>query len=221
MASKFYLRNYVPNIIISDGTKSMALTMTSGNNGSGDNEDLALSYFKTTSASHQQNIMTLANTNPQYIYVSRYQSPGLRAQTIDANTWTIGICCGEANDDMNMYFLPCLYVYDVTGAAVRGYIYDSTTALGSELSYSTATCGIVVTLSGSAVTVTAGDILCLEVWGYTAGTAGTSRNFYHYIGGATDPTAGSSYTGGGSYISTPQDNIRMQTNVIISGGLRL
>lgn len=102
--------------------------------------------------------------------IRKFVSPALPATDIAAQNWTIDMSVAESSTNANYFLCFSLYILKADGT-VRGFIYDSATALGTE--FPTSSTARVATVAGAAVTgVVAGDQLVCEVWG--AGTqAGT------------------------------------------------
>lgn len=138
---------------------------------------------------------TTANQN---VYLGRW-SFSLGGIAITAQTWSYGYLMDESNAQANIFASLSLYVWNTTSSNVRGYVYDTDSALGTEV----ANLGQVVTFSGAAVgSVAANDLLVLEAWTDQAqsmtGPYQASMNY----NGINEVTAGGNTTG--SYIETPQ-----------------
>lgn len=143
---------------------------------------------------------SLAQTAHQDNFFTSFSSLALGAQTIDANTWTIGLDVGEGNANANSFLVLSIYVFREPSTIV-GFIYDSDTALGTE--WVTTGAGRVVTVSGSAVTALANDYIVLEVWRHASQAMAAAYTQTLYYNGDTKVTEGS-ITSAGSYIETPQ-----------------
>jgi hypothetical protein len=137
--------------------------------------------------------------------VNTWVSEPLEGQTIAAATWTLGLCARESNASANYFVAGSLYVITPSGT-VRGYIYDDATALGNEVATGADPLfgsGTVVTVSGSAVVVSAGDQLVFEWW--NTGTQGTTNNrqITSFWNGADEVVDGASMSQPACYISCP------------------
>ncbi len=130
---------------------------------------------------------TTNSTAQQSRYVARFVSPPLAAQTIAAQTWTLGLVTNETNTGANSFTRPVIYLWRPSASAVVGFVYDAAANIpnaewtgGARTNYGT--------LSGSAVTAQAGDVLVFEVWAYSAamGLAGVYNQIL-YFNGTVEP----------------------------------
>jgi len=146
----------------------------------------------------------LAQTAHQDIYADKWISPTLGVSQIDANTWTLALATGESNTNMNAFTVGSIYVLK-SDDTVRGYVYDSDTALGVE--YAATEDGQVFTVSGSAVTgVVSTDRLAWEFWVHAVQAMAATYTATLYFDGTTDVTD-TTTTDAASYIETPQNNL--------------
>lgn len=190
MATRLYTRSATAPILLSSGDKSVALPV--GIDRGDFNQDLAL--LLTTQATQSDYTFT---TNGQAVQnsgmIARHSSAALRAQTINANTWTLLFEGNESNAATNAFLAISFYVYRPSTDSVVGFIRDSATTLGIEFDASQQT----VTFSGSAVTCQAGDVLALEAWPVATPGMATAYTITWSVGRVA--------TNVDSYIETPQD----------------
>jgi len=135
------------------------------------------------------------------MYLSRFSSQALAAQTISANTWTLAAAVKESDANAESITIASIYVYRPSTSAVVGFVYDSDTALGVE--YTTSEDGQVYSLSGSAVTAQNGDILVLEYWVHSTQLLALGYTNTLYFDGTTN-VVDSTTTDAASYLKTPQ-----------------
>lgn len=199
MTETLYFRDAAAAASPTAGTKSLVLV--DGSISGPSSEDRSLSR---TAGSVLAAVSTDCNGGtPERDYLGRFSSPALLAQTIPAQTWTVGFESLEEDPGQNMFLAVSLYVWNPGGSSVRGRIYDSTAQLGSEWS-DTTTPGQVVTFAGSSVAASANDILVLEVWAVsTADTSGGGFFSYFNYNGATTIQAGVASGDAKSYLSCP------------------
>jgi hypothetical protein len=175
------------------------------------NVDISNEYYLSTSKTTfngsdiQFQITSLAQTATQSsTWGNRFSSESLlSAQTISANTWTIFYKSDEANNNANAFLGMSIYVWRPTTNSVVGFIYDSTTQLGTEFGTTASTQS--VTVSGSAVTANRGDILVCEPWTIASQGASKSYSINFYIDGTNETTTGTGNTSCAAYIETPQN----------------
>ena len=177
------------------GDKSTALP--TGTDGGDFNESQDLSLVNGTGAGTNLTYSTAAVSTIQSATIARFSSPRLRAQTVNANTWTIAFTADESNAAANAFLAVSAYIWRPSTSAVVGYLRDSTTTLGVEFANTLQT----VTFSGSAVTAQAGDFLVLEAWNVATQGMGTSYTITFNTSGTTSPT----------YLETPQNLIFLDT----------
>lgn len=189
-ATRLFLRLLTAADPASAGEKSTALPVGTfkGNSGAGF-EDLALRTAKGA-AQTSKALDALAQTAHQDNYLARFTSAPLAAQTIAAQTWTLALAVSEANTNANSFIIASIYVWRPSTQAVVGFIYDSDTALGAE--WSTTEAGRVVTVSGSAVTTVADDVLVFECWRHAAQGMAVAYTQTVYFDGTTDVVEGTS-----------------------------
>jgi len=92
-------------------------------------------------------------------------------------------------------------VWRPSTSSVVGFIYDSDTTLGVE--WGTTEDGQVLSPTGSAVTVLAGDVLVISFWRHAAQGMAVAYTQTLYFDGATDVTDATT-TDAASYLETPQ-----------------
>lgn len=204
MATRLYLRAKANGYAPTDGEKSTALPVgTFQDLGGGVNDGKrSLSLQKgVAQASHTGS--SLAQTAHQDWYAGRFSATPLLAN-ITAQTWTLAIATSEGNAAGNAFTVCSLYVWRPSDSSVVGFVYDSDTTLGIE--WSTTEDGQVVTFAGGAVTITAGDVLVLEVWRHAAQGMANSYTQQIYFDGAT-PVTDATTADAASYLETPQDGI--------------
>lgn len=190
MATRFFTRGVAAPIALSSGDKSTALPV--GTDGGDFNQSLAL-LLTNQATQTDYTYSSLAQTAQQSAMIARHSSAALRAQTINANTWTLLFEGDESNAAANAFLAVSVYVWRPSTSAVVGFIRDSATTLGIEFNASQQT----VTFSGSAVTAAAGDILVLEAWNVATQGMATSYTITWSVGRVA--------TNVNSYLETPQD----------------
>jgi hypothetical protein len=168
MATTLYLRSdKLEEFIGLGGTQSQVLPDGTDNSLFGFIDDYTLS---TTAGSTQTttSIATLAQTARQSGRFGSFISPALDTQTISANTWNFTLRNKQTNNNANVYKATSIFVWRPSTASVVGYIYDLADEIGSE--WTTNYTNDSSNISGSAVSVTKGDVLICELW-YTAAQA--------------------------------------------------
>ena len=174
------------------GDKSTALPVGTDGGDFNQNQDLSLlAMFNLVPGPSNLTYSSLAQTAQQSAMIARFTSPRLRAQTVNANTWTVAFTANESNAAANAFLAVSAYIWRPSTSSVVGFIRDSATTLGVEFNNSLQT----VTFSGSAVTAEAGDILVVEAWNVATQGMGTSYTI----------TFTTSASGTQRYIETPQD----------------
>ena len=173
----------------SSGDKSTALPV--GTDGGDFNQSQDLSLLNGPATATNLTYSSLAQTAQQSAMIARFISPRLRAQTINANTWTVVFTADESNTAANAFLALSAYIWRPSTSSVVGFMYDSATTLGVEFANTLQT----VTFSGSAVTCNAGDILVAEAWNVATQAMSTSYTI----------TFTTSASGTQRYIETPQD----------------
>ena len=155
----------------------------------------------TTTIGTAQTSNSLTDGNG-YNYLTRFVAANLAAQTISANTWTINFANSENSGFPPSNIRACIYVWRPSTGTRIGFIADSVVALsnqfgGGEVVYH-------VTVTGSAVTAQAGDVLCFEA---IIDTNGGGTETFYYDGTTVNTTDGASPTNHASFIETPQNNL--------------
>ena len=196
--TKLYLHAATTTNAPTNGEQSTAMPVGTfkGNSGTGF-ENLSMSSLIGTSQT-SKSVTSLAQTAAQDNYIARFTSPPLANQTIPAGTWTLALQSLETNANANSFFQASLYVWRPSTSSVVGYVYDSSTALGTE--WGTATTGRVVTVSGNSVDAQAGDVLVLEVWRSGTQAAATAYAQTLFFDGTTDVTNGGTAASAASFI---------------------
>ena len=144
------------------------------------------------------------NTNHQDAWMAKFLSDPIGVSQVDANTWTIAVAVAEGNTNANAFLSVTLYVIK-NDDTVRGFIYDTDTALGTE--FATTEQGRVVTVAGAAVAgCVSTDRICVEIWWHTTAQAmGTSYTRSLWANGTTDVVNAVATSDAASYIETPQN----------------
>jgi hypothetical protein len=201
LATRFYLYGSTPAAFLpTTGEKSTANPVGTLNNFAVTNaqENRTLTLERSL-ASSSQSIPTLAQTADQDAYITRHTSDrSLAAQTISANTWTCGLQIAEDNAAANAFMMLSIYVWRPSGSSVVGFVYDSHTALGTEVDGT----GQIYSVSGGSVTAAAGDVLVLEVWEHATQSMAVIYNLTFTFGVGADVTAGA---GNVPWLETPQN----------------
>ena len=202
MATRLYLRDTTANTAGYVATEMSTVLPV----GTGVLSGNAVRDLSQTAGS-SQTTDTLGNslTGHSDLFLRKFISPTLAVSSISAQTWTIALAVSESDAGANAFTVASIYV--LTNAdTVRGFVYNSDTALGVE--WSLTEDGQVYTVSGSAVaSVVSTDRLCFEVWAHSASQA-MSFNYIRtlYYNGASAVT-GATTTDAASYIETPQDGL--------------
>lgn len=154
-----------------------------------------------------QTMNTLAQTAHQDTLYGRWISPAIvGVTTIDANTWSTGFWGDESNGAANAFLACSIYVV-TTSDTVRGFIYDSDTALGNEFGASARS---VVNLSGSQVTgVISTDKIVVEWWAHATQSMGSVYTVA-IAHGANPGVSGTDITttdGNIAWVETPQNDL--------------
>lgn len=180
-----------PQTFPTAGDKSTALPV-GVDNGDGINQSQEMVLQNPTGANGATLVSTsAATTSQQSTMIARFSSSKLRAQTINANTWTIAFIGNESNAAANAFLAVSVYVYRPSTNAVVGFIRDSATTLGVEFANTLQT----VTFAGSAVTCQAEDFLVLEAWNVATQGMATSYTVSFTTSVVSSP----------KYLETPQD----------------
>ena len=132
-----------------------------------------------------QTLLGSANTVAFNTYLGKFLSPTLGVATIPAGTWEIGSVLVEDAGGANRFLALSVYVVKADDT-VRGYVYDSPTALGPEAQITPI--ASVDTFTGAAVTgIISTDRLVVEVWTSTPGqdAANVRRQTFTYDGTTT------------------------------------
>jgi len=198
---RFYLRASINPSTPTNGEKSTALPVGTFSGNSGDGfENLLLSTTKGSSQT-SKTITSALSLLHQDMYLVRFSTPSLAAQTISANTWTLAVAVQESDTNAQSQTIASIYVYRPSTGATVGYVYDSDTALGVE--FTTSEDGQVYSLAGSSVTAQDGDILVFEYWVHATQLLGLGYVNTLYFDGTTD-VLDSTTSDAASYLSTPQ-----------------
>lgn len=137
--------------------------------------------------------------------IRKYVSNVLGGTNISAQNWTIDMSVAENNLAANYFLCFSLYVLQ-SGGTVRGYVYDSATALGAE--FPTSSTARVATVAGAAVSgVVNTDQLVCEVWGAGTQTGTTSRTVTYKWDGTTVNADGVATFDNASYIEAATQDI--------------
>lgn len=145
---------------------------------------------------------TDGTTTAETGYHARFTSNALQAGTYGSGTWTMAMAISESNANSNFFLGFSIYIWNPAGS-VRGFIYDATTAIGTEPGTSEA--GEVNNITGSNVTASEGDFLVLEVWRTQTQAATMSYTNTIFFDGTTDPTDGGATSDAAAYIQAPAD----------------
>lgn len=201
MTTKFYLSNASPASSPTSGEHSTTLPVGTSNTSAN------FSSWKSLVASGQTagtiSVTGLTQTTQQSTALAGFCTGAVSAGTYGLGTWTIALGkLVEANASANAFARVVIYFWNPSGSSVRGFVYDGTTDLGTE--WPTTAAGQVLTVVGVAVTASAGDLLCVEVWEVATQAMNGPYTFGFDYGGGTDVTAGST-TATGSYVQAPAD----------------
>lgn len=204
--TKLYLRNVSTishPVGLDSVTKSVALPIGTNKGGTG---GTALDLTTAKGTAEVSDSYTTGTVAAQTSGVIRkWVSNVLGGGDILPQNWTVGISVLENNAAANYFLALSIYVIKADGT-VRGFIYDSSTALGAE--FPTTSTGRVQTVAGAAVTgVLNTDQLVVEVWGQGIQTLTTSRTITFKWDGTTDPTDGVTTTDCAAYIQAAVQDI--------------
>jgi hypothetical protein len=205
MATKLYLRQNASANNPTSGSKSTTNPKyTISAQGAASQPDEALTLSTTAgSALAFSGWNSDATISTRTIYIARYTSSTLAAQSIAAGTWTFACEFTETNINADSFLSLAVYLAVPGGSSIKAAIYDASTDLGAE--WGATRLGQVITFSGAAVSAAAGDVVVLEVFRNTDNTGQAMATAYAQqinYGEATDVTAGST-AAGGSYLLTP------------------
>lgn len=202
MGTRLFLRSTTASPAPTLGEKSTALPLGTATLNSGATfESLSLSVNKGASEV-TRTIASKAQTTQQSMYIARFSSVPLVAQTIPAGNWKYGLETAETNAAANTFLSLAIYIWRPSTNAVVQTIYDSSTKVGTE--WGASGLALVGTVAGSAATVQANDILVVEIWGNSVQAMATSYTQTLYFDGLNAPTTnGVSITSAASYIEAP------------------
>ena len=163
MATRLFLRDTSPTNDPGESERSVVLPV-------GDFQDYSqtVKSLNLTAGTTETSVSgsSQGHTDHDDEFFTSFSSEALDAQTINANTWVVGLMLEEGSSFANSFMVLSVYVFREPSTVV-GFIYDSDTALGAE--WASGGAGRIASFSGSAVTVIAGDYIVLEVWRHTAG----------------------------------------------------
>lgn len=202
---KLYFRNLTAANPPTAGEKSSTLPLGSGVGiGAAGNESLAL---KTTAGPSETTVTntTLAQTAQQSVYMARFTSDPLAAQTFGSGTWQLFVEVGESAAAANAFTRYSVYVWRPSNSSVVGYIYDAAASDTGEWSSSSVVGNSFLGETGSNVTCQAGDVLVVEVWAVCSQGNATSRTLTLAFDGTTDVVNAVDAASAASYINTPAD----------------
>lgn len=146
------------------GSKSVALPNGTDRSVTTNDSD-ALSVTQGP-ANALQSITTAAQTARQSGRFGRLTSERLDTQSWTADTWSVNPGLRrESNAAANAYLALSVYIWRPSTLSRVGFIYDASTQLGAE--WPTTAAASTYTISGSAISITAGDVLVVELW-YTS-----------------------------------------------------
>lgn len=149
------------------GSKSVALPNgTDRSVTTNDSEVLSVTQGATNVL---QSITTAAQTARQSGRFGRLTSERLDTQSWIADTWSVNPGLRrESNTNVNAFLALSIYIWRPSTSSRVGFIYDANTQLGAE--WPTTAAASTYTISGSAISITAGDVLVVELW-FTAAQA--------------------------------------------------
>jgi len=182
--TKWYYRALTPDDPPTAGTKSAVLTTTSGYAFT----EYALSEDRGSSGFVEDTMSTNNTTAEQRRLVSRFTSPGVAAGTYGAGTWNDRGYRRQSNANAESYSAFSVYFWRPSTSSVVGYVYDSTTQLGTRWYSSNAYRLRGASFTGSDVTVADGDVLVVELWSRAVQTKNTSYTIGHGYNGNTEST---------------------------------
>lgn len=158
-------------------------------------------------------LSSLANTSTNNYYFTKFVSGPLAAQTIAANTWNYAFAANEAAIANNFPVgaantaipITCYVWRPSTGARI-GYVLDgNSAAVYAECSAGTTEKSMYGQFTGSAVTISDGDVLVFEVWFTTTQATGTASNDIFYFDGTTpNIVMNTTVSSIASFIESPQ-----------------
>lgn len=201
MSTRLYLRNLAPSNSPTAGEKSAALPVGTLFASSNEKALKTVKGASQTSLVHSWNAVKIVHHE---IYLARFTSDPLVAQTISANNWTLAIAVAENVPGTDSRILASLYVWRPSTASVVGYVYDTHTLLGIEPT--TTEDGQVITLAGNSVVCQAGDVLVYECWFHVqpAGNPTNPSTVTVWFDGTTD-VVDTTNSDASSYVETPQN----------------
>lgn len=153
-------------------------------------------------------------SSPTQMYITRFVSPTLAAQTISAQSWFLGDATsvsatgtGWPNAQTSGNRTIALYVWRPSTGARVGYIINGVSAAPSaNTGGATGEKSSILFYSGSSVVCQAGDVLCLEMLG--AANSGASHTFtWYYDGTSVDGADNTTETSQASFIEAGSQTI--------------
>jgi hypothetical protein len=144
-----------------------------------------------------------AQTSAVWHWLRQFVSAPLAAQTIATGNWTVEIGGLSSSASRTFTGYVVIFVWRPSTGALVGKIFDSAgTGFGTGVGTSETGIGST-TLSGSAVTVLQGDILCVQVgMQCSSGSSATPTLDYD---GTTDPANGTAVASAASFMNAPAD----------------
>lgn len=166
----------------------------------------------TTKGTSQASIAksTSGGGSPRYMYVTRFVSAPIATQTVSAATWTLWEATASPGGFSwpggysNGYREIAIYVWRPSTGARVGFIRNGISADFSNNIGSTSETTGKTTYSGSAVSATSGDVICVEIIGATDSASGTNTYTWYFDGTTIPSTDDTSIASCASSIGTTQ-----------------
>ncbi len=203
MVTRLYLRADAPTNDPGETTNSAVLPVGDFQDSGNSVGSLNLAKGVLT-AVEAYSVDSLGHLDHDDDFFTSFSTEALAAQTIDANTWDIGLLVNQQSAFANSFIVCVLYTFR-QGTGVIDFMYDSDTPLGNE--WATGSEGREASFSASASTVLENDYLVFEVWRHTDGQ-GMNMSYGQNIranGSETDVVEGDGGNAQASWIETPQD----------------
>ena len=118
-------------------------------------------------------VVSKANTTAQSLFLGRYSTPPLAAQTIPAQLWSWEVSAGQNNANAHTFNWPVLYIWRPSTSQVVSYILDASANYGIEWRL-LGDPRLDQQFSGASADVQAGDLLVCELWAVNVQTAATA-----------------------------------------------
>lgn len=152
--------------------------------------------------------------NSTMVYMGRWVTPALAAQTVSANTWTLNFAARESGTSYNFPVLGTakplwvnIYIWRPSTTTKIATLLDGNTNSNFDEPSASATIKVMHgTLATVAGTAQQGDVICFELWTDMTHTPtqGVTHRIY-WEGSVVTTVANTTVTDHASFLETPQD----------------